>query len=98
MAKPVASTNAKTRDRIDHGAIYDARVEAFNRSLDDIARTGEPEGGRGWTPHSQRRLDSLVRRGLVKYEGDRRWELAEEHVPEDAEAKRWWEEDEELWT
>ena len=66
--------------------------------LDDIARTGEPEGGRGWTPHSQRRLDSLVRRGLVKYEGDGRWELAEEHVPEDAEAKRWWEEDEELWT
>jgi hypothetical protein len=43
--------------------------------LNEIVRTGMPEGGRGWTSHSQRRLDSLVRRGLAHYAGDGRWRV-----------------------
>lgn len=56
---------------------------AQRRMLEDIAETGLPERGAGWTSHSQRRLDSLVSRGLVGYEGEGRWGLCKRWVPSD---------------
>lgn len=43
--------------------------------LADIAETGQPTADEGWAIHSQRTLDSLKVRGLVRYVGGGRYEV-----------------------
>jgi hypothetical protein len=45
--------------------------------LANIGETGMPERGESWASHSQRRLDSLVGRGLVSFAGAGWWRLTD---------------------
>lgn len=51
--------------------------------LADIRETGKADGGRGWAIHTQRTLDSLVRRGLVASTGDGRWKATDQGRDDD---------------
>lgn len=63
------------------------RLTATQRQmLEDIETTGKADGGRGWTSHSQRCLDSLVRRSLVAYGGNGRWKLTDQAAKSEAQA------------
>jgi hypothetical protein len=46
--------------------------------LTDIRETGKPDGGRGYAIHTQRTVESLVRRGLIRYKPGEGWTVVDD--------------------